>query len=104
MQGVDVLGVCERELSGEILVAGKKCRKGVSAEVGGQHHIHNGLCKGLDVTDEARTALVKDQDNGLTGRGGCLYKLFLVCRKIEIVHIAGSLAVGVFTNAAHNDV
>ena len=104
MEGVDVLGIGEGQLTGEVLVSGQEGGQGVGSIVGRQHHIYHSLGQRLNVSNEAGTAFVKDEDDGFAGGGQGLHQLLLVGREIEVVHIAGGLAVGVLTHAGHNDI
>ena len=104
MQGVDVLGIGEGELPGEVLVAAQEGGQGRAAKVGRKHHVHHGSGQRLNVANQARTALVENQHDGLAGSSQGFYQLLLVGRQVEVVHIAGRLAIGVFAHAANDDV
>ena len=104
VQGVDMLGIGERQLAGEVLVTGQEGGQGVSAKVGRQHHIHHGGGQGLDVSNQAGTAFVEHQHDGLAGLGQFLHQLLLVGRKIEVVHVTGRLAVGILTHTGDDDI
>ena len=99
-----MLGIGEGQLAGEVLVTGQQGCQGVAAIVGRQHNVHHGGGQRLDVTDQARTAFVEDEHDGLARGGQFAHQLLLVVRQVQVVHIAGGLAVGVLTHAAHNDV
>ena len=104
MEGVDVLGIGERELAGEVLVAGKERGQSVAAVVGREHHVHDGLRERLDVADDARTALVQHEDDRLAGGGELAHELLLVLGEVQVVHVAGRLAVRVLAHASDDHI
>ena len=104
VQGVDVLGIGERQPAGEVLVAAQQGSQGVGTEVGGQHYIHHCGGQRLNVANQARTALVQNQDDGLAGTGQGSHQLLLGLGKVQVVHVAGGLAIGIFAYANHHHV
>ena len=104
MQGVDVLGIGEGQLAGEILVTRKEGSEGIGAIVGGQHHVYHGGSQRLNISDETGTALAEHQHDGLSESSQFTDQFLLVRRQVKVVHVAGRLAVGVLTHAGYNDV
>ena len=104
MQRVDVLGIGERELAGEVLVAGEEGGQGVAAVVGRKHHVHDGLRERLDVADDARTALVQHEDDRLAGSSKFPDEFLLVLGEVQVVHVAGRLAVRVLAHASDDHI
>ena len=104
MQGIDMLGISERQLAGEVLVSGQKGRKSICTVVGRQQNIYYSLCKGLDVADKAGTALVQNKHYRLTCSGKSLYQFLLVGRKVKVVHIARSLTIRILSDTSDNHI
>ncbi len=92
-QGVDVAGIGVGQTAAEVGVAREEVGQGVAAFVAGQEYVDDCGSQGLDVGDDARTALVEHQHDGLAGRGGHAHELFLSGREVEVGEVAGGLAV-----------
>ena len=104
MEGVDVLGIGEREFAGEVLVARDEGDQGVAAVVGRKHHVDDSLRQGFDVADDAGTALVQYEDDGLSGGREFAHEFLLVRGEVQVVHVAGGLAVGILAHAGDDDI
>ena len=104
MEGVDVLGIGEGQLTGEVAVSGQQGGQGFTAVIGRKHDVHHSLGQRLNVSDQAGTAFIEDEDNGLAGSGQGLHQLLLVGRQVQVIHVAGGLTVGVLPYAGNDDI
>ena len=59
----DMLRICERKLSAEVLLTAEKSRESITAIVTRKKDVNNSCSERLDVADDARTSLVEDEDH-----------------------------------------
>ena len=99
---VDVFRISERHLSAEVAVSGEQVGERVTSVVAREHHVDDSLGQRLDVLDEARAALVENQNDGLSGLCQCFHQFLLIGRQVQVGQVARSLTVGVFAYTSDN--
>ena len=104
MKCIYIFAIGERQLSAEVLVTADKSGKSVTSEIARQHHVNHGVNIRFNVIDDSRTAFVEHHDDRPVVRGDHFHKTFLVSGQIQVIDIARSLAVRVFSNADHDNI
>lgn len=99
---IDVFRISERHLSAEIAVSCEQVCQCIAPVVSRKHHVHDSLGKRFDILDESGTALVENQDDGLSGLCQCFHQFLLIGRQVQVGQVARSLAVGVFAYTSDN--
>ena len=99
-----VAGISVRHFSAGVSVAGKNIGKCVTTEVAGEQHVYYRICQRLNITDDTRTATVENQHKRFACRRKSFYEIALIFRNSQVRQITRCLAVGVFTDAGHNDI
>lgn len=63
-ESVDPFRICVGQFCTEVAFAGKEQGESVTTIIPGEQHVYNCTCEGLDLTDDARTSLIKHEHDG----------------------------------------
>ena len=100
----DVLRICERKLTAEVLLTADEGCESVTTVVTRKKYINDSCCKRLDIVDDTWTALVKYKDDRTSCCSKSLHELLLICRKVHIHIVTRSLTICILTDTCDDHI